>query len=430
MKPSQFNVPVTIDDSTHLLFNTLTKKYAILSPSQKQSIEDLLSTFGQRDGYSQEEANLLKQLAQRGMLVADQIDELALIRKYQQMVHEQQDKAIIVIKMSLNCNFRCVYCYQEHTGPIMTEETEEQLIATFEKLTEKHNDFLICWFGGEPTIHLDQMERLTQKMQSISKTKNCGYHATITTNGYLVSPEVAKKLKAMGVIQAQVTVDGTAPFHNQLRPHVSGKTSYYEVIGACRAFLAEEIHLIFRVNVNDDNIHSIEDLLEEIPADYRSNVSISIASWFQAEEKLNCYSIFKRGIELGYNYSNKPNRYRVCEGDNQTTLSILPDGHVSYCSNIITTHNCTGILTNSGDILRTEDQLKLFEEYNKATALNNPLCQACVELPMCMGGCKKARYTHPEHCVGVGPDGLTLQDKIKLYYFTDLKNGESEAYRL
>lgn len=46
---------------------------------------------------------------------------------------------------------------------------------------------------------------------------------------------------------------------------------------------------------------------------------------------------------------------------------------------------------------------------------------------MCMGGCKYSRYKNNEVCNIQGTDGLNLEEKIKLHYYSDLKNNNIEG---
>lgn len=63
------------------------------------------------------------------------------------------------IQVTLNCNLACDYCFQDHTGPVMSLATAraiiDQLVHTFyssRQFTTHQNKLDIYWHGGEPLI--------------------------------------------------------------------------------------------------------------------------------------------------------------------------------------------------------------------------------------------------------------------------------------
>src|ERR1700732_4781956 len=60
------------------------------------------------------------------------------------------------VQVTLNCNFGCTYCFQEHVGPIMRLDTAkaiiDQIVETFYTNSRKTGakSLDIIWHGGEP----------------------------------------------------------------------------------------------------------------------------------------------------------------------------------------------------------------------------------------------------------------------------------------
>ena len=68
-----------------------------------------------------------------------------------------------------------------------------------------------------------------------------------------------------------------------------------------------------------------------------------------------------------------------------------------------------------------EQQGKLFD-LQTVTARDNPECRKCIELPFCIGSCKYARLKDNSKCLGKSGDGLSLQERALLDYYSDLQN--------
>ena len=103
------------------------------------------------------------------------------------------------IQVTLNCNLACDYCFQDHTGPVMTLDTAsaiiDQLVQTFyatRQFTSDQNKLDIYWHGGEPLI---AGVRFFQGVIDI-QARYPGMHFVnhLQTNGTLMSDELARLL--------------------------------------------------------------------------------------------------------------------------------------------------------------------------------------------------------------------------------------------
>jgi len=66
----------------------------------------------------------------------------------------------------------------------------------------------VVWYGGEPTLALEQITTLTQKLLRQCEDANIEYGASMVSNGYLLDAQVARRLRELGVTRVQITVDG------------------------------------------------------------------------------------------------------------------------------------------------------------------------------------------------------------------------------
>lgn len=142
------------------------------------------------------------------------------------------DKALkIVIIPTLACNFRCVYCYENHDSYIINEEFENNLYLAIIDFIKKHDMRLLAieWFGGEPLLAYNNIIRFTKKMKEWCIENNVEYGFSMTTNGYLLSLKKYEKLCSLGFTRFIVTLDGFEHTHNKYRYLKNGEGTWKRI---------------------------------------------------------------------------------------------------------------------------------------------------------------------------------------------------------
>jgi len=425
MKASNYNEFVEINDNRHILFNTFTKKFFVMDNEKKSTIESLMGNMNKQQ-YEINEANLFKKLARAGMVIGDEYNELDRIAELEKKVKANDDFYIVVIKPTFDCNFRCVYCGQDHKKDILDDANADKILKFIDKISKEVKYVNITWYGGEPLMEIQRIEQITKATKDICKANDCKFDANIVTNGYLLNDELIEKVEELSFSNVQITLDGTEKYHDAARPHENGRGSYKTIVENVLKLIKKDIRLILRVNINEDNHDGIVELLDIIPENKRSKVRVDLVNWFQNKERLNFYEIYMKSIEKGYRYQNTSNSYVVCEGSYKNIASFLPNGEIGFCSQEMSTANCYGKLDDFG-VVEIENK-QLYCNFHDILTLESNVCRSCKQLPMCMGGCKKARYADNEVCLGDGPSGLRLEDKIRLYYHDAEKYTNIEDY--
>lgn len=71
------------------------------------------------------------------------------------------------------------------------------------------------WYhSGEPLLAMDIIESMSVRIMEICKKAKRKYISDITTNGYLLSLDVFRKLLDLNVIEYQITIDGPKEIHD------------------------------------------------------------------------------------------------------------------------------------------------------------------------------------------------------------------------
>ncbi|MDR3047881.1 MAG: radical SAM/SPASM domain-containing protein, partial [Bacteroidales bacterium] len=119
-KKSNYNYFVDYRENKKLLFNGLTGACFCITSSEYQVLEPLLNDT---EKFESEYPSDLQRLYKLGYLTESDFDEIAYM-KYKNRQAVFQNKAYhLTINPTLECNFRCWYCYEEHPKGYMSKAT-------------------------------------------------------------------------------------------------------------------------------------------------------------------------------------------------------------------------------------------------------------------------------------------------------------------
>ncbi|MEQ8162223.1 MAG: radical SAM protein, partial [Smithellaceae bacterium] len=119
-------------------------------------------------------------------------------------------KPVVVWNMTRRCNLKCIHCYSnsadiDYADELTTDEGKELItdLAAF-------GSPVILFSGGEPLMRRDLFELARYATEK-------GMRAVISTNGTLITNEVAAKLKEIGLSYVGVSLDGLEKTHDRFR---------------------------------------------------------------------------------------------------------------------------------------------------------------------------------------------------------------------
>ncbi|TFH17621.1 MAG: 12,18-didecarboxysiroheme deacetylase [Lentisphaerales bacterium] len=165
-------------------------------------------------------------------------------------------KPVVVWNVGRRCNLRCVHCYSHsHDENYSGELTYDEGCRLIEDL----GDFgvpVLLFSGGEPLMR-DSIFELIQH------ARNKGMRAVLSTNGTLITPDVATRLKDCGLSYVGVSLDGLRETNDRFRGRQGAFDQALEGIRTC---LASGIKVGLRFTMNSKNAHDIAgifDLIEQ-----------------------------------------------------------------------------------------------------------------------------------------------------------------------
>ncbi len=166
-------------------------------------------------------------------------------------------RPVVVWNMTQKCNLKCIHCYAKATAKAAKNElTTAEGRALLDDLAQFGSP-VILFSGGEPLMREDLPELAEYAVQK-------GMRAVISTNGVLITPEVAKTLKAIGLSYVGVSLDGMEPVHDHFRGVAGAFQSALKGIRNCQE-AGIKVGLRFTINrYNQAEIPEIFHLLDEM----------------------------------------------------------------------------------------------------------------------------------------------------------------------
>ncbi len=168
----------------------------------------------------------------------------------------EDKKPVVVWNCTRSCNLKCVHCYSQsqnmhYEGELTTEEGMRLIdsLAAF-------GAPVILFSGGEPLMRKDLFDL-------IQYATHKGLRAVISTNGTLISKEVATRLKDFNLSYVGVSLDGMQDVNDRFRGVDGAFSRALEGIRNCQA-AGLKVGLRFTINRrNASEIPSIFRLIEE-----------------------------------------------------------------------------------------------------------------------------------------------------------------------
>lgn len=418
MKLSNYNLRLNLGDK-HAIYNTISRKYVIYNQSQGEYIEDLLRNL-KKDRYEVRDAEVLKKFISNGIIVEDELDEFERIGFHFNKTKYQDRRFILVISPTLDCNFRCPYCFEERRNTYISDETIQNLIEFVKKTSREVSTLQVGWFGGEPLLQFEKIKKMTETFKEICAENGCNYCSTITTNAYLFNDERINDLKEFNIKRVQITLDGDKEFHNKKRPLADGSGTFDRILENINKIVDKEIPVVLRINVDKENAESIPRLFDLIPQEKRGKIVINMCNIFQNEEDVNLIPLYKIAIEKGFSFNFVRKNYQICEGSFVNSITVQPDGKVTPCQMCSEKGFHFGKMGANGNLVITNQSD--FYKFRYTSALDSNRCRQCNMFPICLGGCYYGRYKkNNDVCVGTDFRGIDLKELVKMEIYSDMK---------
>ena len=402
--PSRYTVRANTDDGQLVLWNSFTGAMSAFPQEQAPAVLQLLK----RKGYDGPREGLPDYLSRRGFLVRENTDEY---RRFQQAFgqqHYRNDVFELILLASEDCNFRCTYCYETFPRGTMEPWVREAVKKATRERIRYLRRLTIKWFGGEPLYGMEAIDDLGPFFQELAQEHGVAYRTHMTTNGYLLTPDVADKLLAWQINHFQITLDGPAETHDCSRPTRTGESSFQRIFDNLCALSRRadaDFKVSLRVNFDRDNAPLLPGFLDQIReklgGDPRFELRFHpVGRWGgKNDDQLNVCGedekdelekemraeAHQRGLRLsGILGTRNMLGAHACYAARPYNFIIGATGKIMKCTIDLDTEdrNIVGQITTDGTMLVDQSKMGLWTE---PAFEADSKCQKCVVLPVCQG---------------------------------------------
>ena len=328
------------------------------------------------------------------------IEELQALAEYRKELRKNPQLRFLFFELTQRCNENCIHC-----GSRCGENTPEELpTEAYIRLLDKvASDFagqlpMICVTGGEPLLRRDFFE-------IVEHAHRLGFSWGMTSNGTLITKDVAKRLKEAGMATVSISLDGTKDYHDMFR---RSPNAFERTVEGLRNLLEQGFEDVQATTVvTKQNLGSLEELFQVL-------YDIDVDSWrllaiepigraldipemqLSTKEHFELLDFIRGKREqgfpvmygcchwLGTDYEREVRDWYFLCNAGVYTASIMTNGDIGACLDIDRRPE-----TIQGNILK-DDFTKVWKE--RFEIFRTPLserceeCRGCRDVAFCEGG--------------------------------------------
>lgn len=152
------------DKGKKVLYNSRTNALALIEEEKYEFFKDFCD-----NGTEITDKELENLLQYGGYIIQDKLDELEIIRVGLMKSRFDTRSLGLTIAPTSDCNFRCIYCYEKKSirNARMTIEIQDRIIEMVKEQAPTISNLHVTWYGGEPMMAMDIVERLTVGFQKV-----------------------------------------------------------------------------------------------------------------------------------------------------------------------------------------------------------------------------------------------------------------------
>lgn len=299
----------------------------------------------------------------------------------------------LIILPTEQCNFRCVYCYEDFAIGRMKPEIVKAIKKLIARRFSGLDALKISWFGGEPLLAKNIIYEISDHVQELQKTyPHVQCYSGMTTNGFQLNEDLLRKLVRLGISTYQVSLDGTEEVHDKTRIRANGVGTFREIWRNLLAARDSDLvfSIILRIHVTPENVLDLYELIDNIKAAFGYDARFTL--FFKAIENLggagNSFPVLcgkEKEVVLEKLYEMVGNTLKInkidgdqpyiCYAAQANSFLIRADGKIGKCTVAFDDErNVIGELREDGTVSIQSDQLALWTRGIKSLQAEDLSC--------------------------------------------------------
>lgn len=309
----------------------------------------------------------------------------------------------INLNLSLQCNFRCRYCYQT----VSYHNYEKLDLEVCLKLIREAAEWGVVYAGltgGEPTLFNGWMVLLEEILY-------LGMNPVITSNGVIIGSrsDIANHLKEIGLKEITISLDASTP---ELHHYITRSYNTFSKVISAISYLANSgIRVLVKCVLTRDNMEDIENLIDLVVKLGVSEIGISHCEAGSYGSEANFIAplsskemaiVYEKVMLKREQYSGicniHPPRDTSCMLDSNSWypcgglycgMVVLPSGKVSICDKLgeETPFIYGDIYKHSLKNIWESDDLQRLRKQAEDPQVIDTDCSKCTKLKFCRTSC-------------------------------------------
>lgn len=405
-KKSQYTIITKVEEG-YWLFNSLYNIKALsYDPKYFSQINKLIC------GETISAEEILSEI--KPFCVEENVDELKTALGMFNYKNTFDNTLRLIIVTTNACNFRCVYCYENHDDVItINDEFHSNLLKAIKDYKNSYgfDKIVIEWFGGEPLLVYDKIISIIDDLNNWCERNNVKYQYTTTTNGYYLTKEKYEKLCSKGFKRFSVTLDGFEKTHNKLRVSTKFDENTWSVIYKNLCDIKDsscDATILLRANYNFELLSYIDDYVKFLCENFDTpkfavyfypikkwggendaNIDVIDDSLLFLSSTIILEALNKYKLRSEY-YINRLNLFsQICYAADSKSFFINTNGNIQKCSMFPSSQNKMVVIGSISDGKFDINELSNLQYCTPdINLMSKSKCFMCEYLPICYGlGC-------------------------------------------
>jgi uncharacterized protein len=398
-KRSYYNIKI-VDPNIVRLFNYRTG--ALIEIDKNDPAYSRFEDIWKKPVFNLHEHEWLSALRENGFVVPAELDEIEDHHASFQARQQSSSWMALIVMPTEECNFRCVYCYEDFTKGTMSTEIQIAVTAYIRKLMSTQKSIRLEWFGGEPFFAPEVIERISEAAIKSAGEYGVAYWGSATSNGYLITPNIFDiSVSQWRIMRHNISIDGPKQYHDERRVLRNGGTTYDQILSNLEYMVStkyEDVQIVIRMNVDRENIGKLFEFMETIKkvlGDDKRFYFYSRGVWGKSKFPLLSQSERRRLYKETARFTQQLNlrwydpeiylntEMSICYAARPSSVVIGSDGKLYKCTaDFSMPENQLGQLRQNGEAFIDLDMLQLWTE---SRAEKYKACWSCRIAPLCNG---------------------------------------------
>ena len=185
----------------------------------------------------------------------------------------------LLLQVTKSCNFRCRYCVFANETTVERQHSHENMPWSIAKHgidflyqhSRDSNQIALAFYGGEPLLNFEIIEKSVLYIESLFYTKNVSYY--ITTNASLLNEHIINFFIEHDFF-VTISLDGPANIQNSHRTPIDKQIDSYQCVIDAINIIKEKDENYFKSNVSFNSVIFPDENINYIDCFFQSQLKI------------------------------------------------------------------------------------------------------------------------------------------------------------